>query len=80
MPRFFINFRSGNVTANDDEGVELASLQEAREKAEVSGREVLANDIKYASREPLLSVTVTNQAGTTLLSILAKDLLPEPLK
>jgi hypothetical protein len=80
MPRFYVNFRSGGSTANDDQGIECGTLEEARKMALASARELLADNIKSESQSPLEAVIITNEGGQELMTIPAKDALPEPLR
>ena len=80
MQRFFFNFLSGDLMAQDPEGTELANLEDAKQMALASAREVLANNIKSGSVTPLVAVIVTDESGKELLTIRAKDILPAALK
>jgi|GraSoiStandDraft_16_1057320.scaffolds.fasta_scaffold1654528_2 hypothetical protein len=81
MPKFYINFRHGGEVAEDDEGIELQTLEEAREVALTSARELLADSVKSASDDPPLeAVIITDESGRELMTISAKEALPEPLK
>jgi hypothetical protein len=80
MPRFYINFRSGGRTAEDDEGVECATLEDARKTALASAREVLADNIKWGSKTPVEAVIIMSESGQQLMTIRARNVLPEPLK
>ena len=81
MPKFFINFlESSGLVCTDDEGQDLPGLEAAEAAARMSAREILANDVKYASGTPLAAVTITNQDGVELVRIAAKDILPDALK
>jgi len=80
MPRFYINFQNGDRISKDDEGIELPSLEEARKAALISAREILADNIKGNAKNPLRAVIITGENGQDLMTILAKDVLPEPLK
>jgi hypothetical protein len=46
----------------------------------MSAREILANDVKHASKNPLVAVLITNEDGKELRRIAAKEVLPEPFK
>jgi hypothetical protein len=63
MPRFHVDFRSGGSTASDDQGIERATLEEARTTALASARELLACDIKSGSKTPLEAVIITSESG-----------------
>jgi uncharacterized protein DUF6894 len=81
MPRFFIHFQNSNDTlAKDDMGQDLPGLEEARAAALVSAREIVADNVKAGTSISLVAVIVTNESGRELLTILARDVLPEPLK
>jgi hypothetical protein len=80
MPRFYINFRRGGSTAKDDQGIECATLTEARTTALASVRELLAGDIKSGSKTPLEAVIIMSESGHELMTISAKEALPETLK
>jgi len=80
MPRFYINFQNGDQLAKDDTGVELPSLEAAWKAALVSAREIIADDIKSDAKNPLRAVIITGESGQDLLTIQAKDILPEPMR
>ena len=80
MPRFYINFRTGDLIANDDEGQDLPGFEEAKAAALISAREILADNIKNPVANPLEAVIITNQEGVELITILAKDILLKSLQ
>jgi hypothetical protein len=86
MPRFYINFRNRDLStgkliiANDDDGIELPGLEEARAAAMVSAREVLADNIKSNSPHPIESIFITDQAGQEVMTIRANDVVPGTAK
>jgi len=80
MPRFYINFLNGGQLAKDDTGIDLPSLEYAREAALVSAREIIADNVKGNASNPLRAVIITGENGQELLTIPAKDVLPEPLR
>jgi hypothetical protein len=80
MPRFHINFQNGDQIAQDDEGVDLPNLEDARRAALISAREIIADNVRSNTDNPLLAVIITGESGQDLLTISAKDILPEPLK
>jgi len=80
MPKFFFNFRNGEMIAKDDLGVDLPSLEVARQAALDSVREMVAEDVKTNSSNPVEVVIVTDEVGRELLMICARDVLPEALK
>jgi uncharacterized protein DUF6894 len=80
MPLFFINFRRDDQISKDDVGIDLPSLKEAREAALVSAPEILADTVKSGAKDPIQAVMITDESGQELMTIPAKDVLPEPLK
>jgi uncharacterized protein DUF6894 len=80
MARFYINFRNGNQIAKDDEGQDLPGLEEARAAALVSAREILADNVKAGAKNPLQAVIITDESGREIMTIPAKEVLPDPLK
>ena len=85
MPRFYINFHNRdqkakhNVLARDDEGIDVPDLEEARKGALISAREIVADNIKSGAIAPLVTVVITDDSGQVVMTISAKDVLPEPL-
>ncbi len=77
MPRFFINFQTGDLIAKDDEGQDYPGLEEARSAALASARELLADNIRSASRNALDAVIITDESGVEVMMISAKDVLRE---
>jgi hypothetical protein len=69
MPIFYINPRFGNKTIKDGEGKDLPGLQEAKEFAFASAREIVARDIKYDTDALLREVTITDESGRQLASL-----------
>jgi hypothetical protein len=44
MPRYFFHVKRGQVTVLDQEGIELAGIEEAEQEAARLGREIAADD------------------------------------
>ena len=80
MPKFYVHFRNASGMAKDDVGQDLPGLEQAKAAALVSAREMLADDIKHNSADPLLEVIVADEGGKQLVTIPAKDVLPGALK
>jgi hypothetical protein len=80
MPRFYINFQNGGQVMRDDVGKDLPGLEEAKAIAIASAREIVADNVKSASDRPLEAVIITDEGGRELVTIPAKDVLPEPMK
>jgi hypothetical protein len=81
MPRFYIHFRTGDQIARDDVGVELSSLEEARQTALLSAaREIVADNVKSNAKNPLQAVIIAGENGQDLLTVSVKDVLPEPIR
>jgi len=58
----------------------LPSLEAAWKAALISAREIIADEIKADAKNPLRAVIITGENGQDLLTIPAKDILPEPLR
>jgi hypothetical protein len=80
MPRFYISFKGTKGLHKDRDGLELPGFEEARAAAITSARELVADDVKFASDNPVVAVIITDQEGKELARIWAKDILPEPLR
>jgi hypothetical protein len=80
MPKYYIHFQNGEIIAKDEEGQELPGLDEAKEAAMVSAREILADNIKGNAANPLRAVMIANEKGEILTTIPAKEVLPKPLR
>jgi hypothetical protein len=81
MAQFYFGFQlAKGFVAQDDEGQDLPGLEEARAVAMASAREVLSSDVRFAHKDPLIAIIVKDETGQEVEKILAKDVLPEPLK
>jgi hypothetical protein len=81
MAIFYFHFqKTAGPIARDEVGLDFRSVEEARAGAMASARELLADDVKFARNDPLIAVIVTNDEGQEVTRILAKDVLPEPLR
>jgi hypothetical protein len=80
MPRFNINFRIAGQIVLDDVGQDLPGLEEAKATAIASAREILANNIRTNNDAVLESVSIANERGEELVTIAAKDVLPDAIK
>jgi hypothetical protein len=86
MPRFYFNYRNRNqatqevILVKDDEGIELPGLEAARATALASARELVAENVKSASGHPIEALFITDENGRELLTIPAKEVLPQTLR
>ena len=80
MPIFFIHSRRGGEIVRDVEGQELPGLEAAQATATAAVRELLADEIKHAKGPPLEAMIIADENGKELMTVRAKDLLPERLK
>ena len=86
MPRFFVNYRNRELStgkviiANDDDGIEVPGLAEARAAALASAREVVAENVKSDSQHPMESIFITDETGQEVMTIPAGDVVPETAK
>jgi hypothetical protein len=78
MPKFYINFlNTGDELAEDDEGFDFPSLENACEAALTSAREILADNLKGKARFPLKAVIIADEGRQELATIHAKEILPQ---
>jgi hypothetical protein len=81
MPRFYTLISVTAISSPKDEvGLDLAGIEEAKVAAVTSGRELVANNVKFDTDKPHTEIIVTDENGTQLATISAKDLLTETLK
>ena len=80
MPIFFIHARCGGEIVRDVEGQDLPGLEAAQAAATATVRELLADEIKHAKGTTLEAVIIADENGKELMTIRAKDILPDPLK
>jgi hypothetical protein len=75
MPRYFFNIRDDQGIVRDEEGMDLPDLQSAREEAQDSARELLAETVR--SRQPIdhKRIEVVDEGGTVVENIKFRDLL-----
>jgi hypothetical protein len=80
MAKFYIHFRYDNTVDHDDVGIDLPSLEKAREVALLSFRELLAENIYSNWKTPVMAAIITDGNGRELMVIPVQDVLPDPLK
>jgi len=81
MAKYYFAFqKKTGLIAEDEEGEDLPSLEEARAAAITSAREVVSLDVKFAHNDTLIAVIIKDETGQELGRIRAKDILPEPLR
>jgi hypothetical protein len=86
MPKFYFNYRNRNQATQevdlvqDDEGIELPGLEAARVAALASAREIVAANVKSVSSHPMEAVFITDENGSELFTIPAKEVLPQTLR
>jgi len=67
MPRYHLNIQGGRQTANDDVGVDMPSLEDARQAALSLIRN--AGRASAASLYPVKAVVITDEQGKELLTV-----------
>jgi uncharacterized protein DUF6894 len=77
MTRYFFHLRTDRQLAEDEEGLELPDLDAAREEANASAREMLAEAIKMGHDEAPDAVLVFDDRGNQLYEIVLAALLPK---
>lgn len=66
MTRYFLNVRSPTAIVIDDEGDEFVTLEAARDAAEASARELLADMISSGKRVSIEAVEICDIHGKTV--------------
>jgi hypothetical protein len=79
MPRFYINFRSGDHVAIDDEGIEVQDIEAAGKVAILSARELIGEAIKHGGSTVPDAVIVCDESGSNLLTLSVADILSKSL-
>ena len=69
MALFFFNIRNGNGFTPDEEGRELATLDEARTEAIRDIRSIVSDEVKHGQADLRGRVEVTDEGGELLATI-----------
>jgi len=78
MARYFFHIKDGNDLIRDEEGTELPGLEEARAKAILAAREILAQAIKTAEPEfRLNAIVVHDEDGGQVIFVPFIEVLPQ---
>ena len=72
MPRYFFHVFN-DVTAIDEEGIELRDLEAAREQALEAARELVCESVHHGHLNLDHRIEVEDEAGKRLLSISYRD-------
>jgi hypothetical protein len=80
MPRFYINFRSGDHVAVDDEGIDAGDIEVARKMAILSARELIGEAIKHDGSTAPDAVIICDESGSNLLTLSIADILSKSLR
>ena len=78
MPRYFINFRMGDLESNDQIGIDVLDLEAAKSEAIASARKLLAEDVRWFTDKPLTLVIIMDEKGQEIWTIPASLVLSEP--
>jgi hypothetical protein len=79
MNRYFFNIRRNGDTALDNEGEDFVSLEDAREHAVNSIRELIAAQIKVGESVADEHIDVCDDTGNTLVSVSFHDVVKDHL-
>jgi hypothetical protein len=66
MPRFFFDSRDGDELILDDEGLELAGIEAARDEATAALRDIAKDAIPHSERREL-AIEVRDEAGRQII-------------
>jgi len=73
MPHYFLHIHNSHGAAEDDEGADLGSLAEAKERAIKGIRSLLASEATNGEMNFNGHLDISDQAGKVLLSVPFKD-------
>jgi hypothetical protein len=73
MAQFYLHIYNDHGEAEDDEGLEVASLAVAREKAVQGIRSLLAAEVENGSFNLAGRIDIKDAAGTVLLTVPFKE-------
>ena len=73
MPRFYMHISNGNGFAEDDEGVELADVDAAREEALAGARDLMAKDLRKGEINLSSFIEVEDEAHRLLFTLHFSD-------
>ena len=77
MPRYFFNIVDDDRTIVDSQGVELADLDEVRQEAVTSARELMSESVLRGQTANGRRFVVTDEAGMVIAEIPFKDAMEE---
>lgn len=68
--KFFFNVRNGDELAPDEScGLELPTLEHARDEATLAARQILAERIRFGLPVGASKIEIANEAGDVLLNV-----------
>lgn len=69
MPRYFFHVRNSIGNAEDEEGRDLSSLEEARREAVKGIRSIISDEVKQGLIDLRGEITVTDEDGAAVLKL-----------
>ena len=79
MPLFFFNLRRQESHEIDDEGVAFETLEEAREDAISSLREIVADELRSGLSADLTAFEITDNRGEIVAIVTIEEAVLRPL-
>lgn len=73
MPRFHLNLRNTTVSASDEEGVDLADLGEARDRAIAGIRGLLGQELVHGVLDLRGRIDITDDTGASIMVVPFSD-------
>jgi hypothetical protein len=80
MGRFYLHIREGDTLHVDDEGIELAGVDAAKEEALLSARQLLSDAIRHGRPSVPEAIIIADESGREVEVLPIAAALPEPLK
>jgi hypothetical protein len=73
VPRYHFNIRNGHGFTADDEGLELTSLNDARDQALKGARSLISADVMAGTLDLSGQIEVTDELNETVLTVRFRD-------
>jgi len=73
MPHFHLNLRNATVDASDEEGVTVANLDEARDRAIAGIRGFLSHELAIGVLDLRGQIDITDDSGASVMTVPFSD-------
>lgn len=73
--RYFFHIRDENGLVRDEEGSELAGIEDARKEAHLSARDLIIDDVRRGQRVAPRIIEITDENGQILESVPVRQIV-----